>query len=77
MHIKVKVWASAGKEAIKKTGEYHYEVFVRQPAKEGGANRRVQQLVAEDLGLEPRALRLISGFQRPNKIFQIIPQKEG
>ena len=75
-HIKAKVWPGAGKEQLNTLGEGKYEVFVRQPAQAGAANRRVAQLLAETLSLPVHRLRLISGFQRPNKIFEVIPQKE-
>jgi len=49
MHVKVKVWPEAGKELVKKTADDRYEIFVRQPAQAGAANKRVQQLLAETL----------------------------
>ena len=75
MHIKVKVWAEAGSEKIIKKDNGSFEVFVRQPAKAGVANRRVKQLLSETIQVPAHRLRLVSGFQRPNKIFEIIPER--
>lgn len=72
MHIKVKVWAGVGKEKVKKVSDDRYEVYVKEPAQAGMANKRVQQALAETLSVPVHKLRLVSGFQRPQKIFEIL-----
>jgi|AntAceMinimDraft_6_1070360.scaffolds.fasta_scaffold68018_1 uncharacterized protein YggU (UPF0235/DUF167 family) len=76
MHIRVKVFAGAPKEVIQEIGEGQYRVFVREPAQAGWANRRVGQVLAAELGVSLHQVRLVSGGQRPNKVFEIIPDKE-
>lgn len=47
-----------------------FEIWVKAPAERGEANRAVAALVARELGLEAKKLRLIKGATSPAKIFE-------
>jgi uncharacterized protein YggU (UPF0235/DUF167 family) len=72
MLIKVKVFPNSKKEEVMMIGADKFEVKVRQKPERGLANQRVRQLLATHFGIMENSVRLISGFTRPNKIFEII-----
>ncbi len=71
MHIKVRVTPKAKKEKVEKEGDTLYCVTVKEPAEQNLANRRTQELLANELGLQKGKLRLISGHHSPVKVFSI------
>lgn len=74
MHIRVKVFAGAPKEAVEKVADDQYRIFVREPAQAGLANRRVGQVLAAELGVPVHRLRLVSGGKSPSKVFEILAE---
>ena len=75
MYIKVHVIAGAKKELIKKRGKDAYDISVREPAEQNMANRRVLELIAQDLGIPKGKVRIITGHHSPGKILSIIEDK--
>jgi uncharacterized protein YggU (UPF0235/DUF167 family) len=71
MYIKVKVTPNARKESFEKIKVDTYKMSVREKAEMNMANRRVTELLAENLGLPINKIRLISGHHSPSKIFSI------
>jgi uncharacterized protein YggU (UPF0235/DUF167 family) len=71
MQIRVKVNASSKTEGVKELERGYYQVRTRAPAEGGRANRRVLELLAEELGCPRQALRIIAGTSRPLKIVEI------
>jgi len=71
MYIRVKVTPGAKKEVSKKTGEFEYEISVREKAERNMANMRVLEMLAKELGKNIGEIRLISGHHSRVKMFSI------
>jgi len=71
MFIKVKVIAGAKKENIKKKNKDTYFISVREPAERNLANKRICELIALQLNISVKLVRIISGHQSSNKILSI------
>jgi len=69
--VSVTVFASAKKEKFIKKDKCKFEIFVKEPAMQNLANRRVLQLLAEYFELLPRNLEIISGHRSPRKKIKI------
>jgi uncharacterized protein (TIGR00251 family) len=68
--IQVKVTAnSRQKEVIK--SENGYLVRVKEPAKEGKANKAVIRALAEYFKVSQSSIRIVSGLEGKNKIVEI------
>ena len=70
--IRVRVFPLAKKESLKKLAPDEYQILVREPAQHNMANKRVLQLLAYELGVEPRKLRLITGAHSPIKRIEVV-----
>ncbi len=71
MYVQVRVVAGSKKELVVALEPNRYEIFVKEPAQQNLANRRVIVLVARALGVLPTEVRLISGHRSPSKVFSI------
>jgi uncharacterized protein YggU (UPF0235/DUF167 family) len=71
MHIKVKVYPDSKNELVRKEGKDTFTLYIREPPIGGQANRRVLAVLKQ---LYPNLrLRLVSGYTKHNKVFEIIP----
>lgn len=73
MYIKIKVSAGAKKETFRKKSEDHFEISVKEEAKQNMANRRVVEVVARELRIPKEKIKIISGHHSPGKILSIRP----
>lgn len=71
MYIKVKVTAGAKKEIIKQKNKDTYILSVREQAERNLANKKVCEIIAFDLKVSIKNVRIISGHQSPSKILSI------
>lgn len=71
MYVKVRVIAGAKKEKIKQTSPDHFEVSVKEEAKQNMANGKVRELIAAHFGATLSAVRIISGHHSPGKILRV------
>jgi len=71
MLIKVKVFPSAGKKEIIKKAENSFEIWIKEKPIKGMANRAVANALAEYFGVSRDDVKMISGFQRRNKVFKV------
>jgi uncharacterized protein (TIGR00251 family) len=71
--IQVKVAPNSRTEAVIKDGE-RYLVKVKEPPKEGKANRATIKLLAEYFKVPKTSLRVVSGLSSKNKIVEILGQ---
>jgi uncharacterized protein (TIGR00251 family) len=71
--IQVKVAPNSRTEAVIKDGE-RYLVKVKEPPKEGKANRAAIKLLAEYFKVPKTSLRVVSGLSSKNKIVEILGQ---
>lgn len=77
MYIKVKVTPGSKKENLEKVLEDQFKISVKENAKMNMANRRVIELIAQNFGVLPGKVRLISGHHSPSKILNVeIEEKE-
>jgi len=70
VRIKVKVTPNSKIEEVKKEGDT-FLVRVKEPAKEGKANRAVIKLLADYFGVSQRQIAICSGFGNRNKVIDI------
>ena len=71
MRLKVKVNAGAQSESVRQLADDSYQVRTRAPATKGKANRRVCELLADHLGLEPDDVEIVSGHTSPIKYLRV------
>ncbi len=72
MFFKLKVHAAAGKPGIVKKSPDAFEIWVRAKAERGLANEEALRLLARELGVEAKRLRLIKGAKTPGKIARLL-----
>ena len=70
--LKVKAHPGSREDRVERRGPDSFEVWVRAPAERGLANAAVLALVARELGLPPKRLRLVKGASSPSKIVSIL-----
>lgn len=71
MKIELKVITKAKKESVEKISENSYKVKVTTPPEKGKANKRVIELLSEELNIKKRNIRIVSGETSGNKIAEI------
>jgi uncharacterized protein (TIGR00251 family) len=69
--IKVKVIPNSRVEGVVNEGD-GFLVRVKEPAKEGRANRAVIKLLAEHFGVSQRQIVISSGFRSRNKVIEVL-----
>jgi len=68
--IKVRVTPNSKIEGVIKDGDM-FLVRVKEPAREGRANRAVIKLLADYFGVPQRQIAISSGFASRNKVVEI------
>ena len=71
MRISLKVITRAKKESIEKLSENSYKIKVSVPPEKGKANKRVIEILAEELGVRKQDILIVSGLTNSNKIAEI------
>jgi uncharacterized protein YggU (UPF0235/DUF167 family) len=71
MYVKARVTPGAKKERVVRIDDTHFELSVREPARQNMANNRVRELIARECGVPPGKVRLVSGHRSPAKVFDI------
>jgi len=71
VRIEVKVIARAKKEEIEKISENSYRIKVAAPPEKRKANKRVIELLAEELGVKKRGIRIVSGETSSRKVLGV------
>lgn len=72
MKIFVKAKPLSKKENVKKIDEGHFVVAVKEPPKDGKANKAIIKALAEYFNVVPSSINLISGFSSRDKTFEIL-----
>jgi uncharacterized protein (TIGR00251 family) len=70
MKIQVKVKPNCRTEEVSPE-EGSFIVRVKEPAREGRANRAVIKLLAEHFGVPQSRVRILSGFRSKNKVIEV------
>ena len=71
MKINVKVVPNSRTEEVSREGS-GFLVRVKEPAKEGKANRAVIKLLADHFKVSKSSVVIISGFKNRNKVIDIL-----
>ena len=71
MHLKVKTHPGSKKPKIIKKAEDSFEIYVKQKAERGLANKAVVKTLSLYLKVPAGKLRLVKGAKSRNKIFEI------
>ena len=71
MLIKVKVFPNSKKEEIIKKSEDSFEVKIKEKPEKGKANKEVLKVLSLYFKVPESRIRLIKGFKKRNKIFEI------
>lgn len=71
MKIFVKAKPGAKEESLEKIDEINFVVAVKEPPKDGKANRAIVKALADYFNVAPSRLRLVSGFSSKQKVFEI------
>jgi len=72
MLIKIKVFPNSKKEEVIKKSEDSFEVKIKEKPEKGRANREVVRVLSSYFKISESKIRLIKGFKKRNKIFEII-----
>jgi len=70
MKIQVKVKPNSRAEELRQEGD-NITAKVKEPPKQGKANRAVIRLLAEHFGVPQNQIRIISGFRSKNKVIEV------
>ena len=71
MRVQVKVKANCKTEEVSQEGNT-FIVKVKEPPKQGKANRALIKVLAQHLGVPKSQVRLISGFTGKDKVIEIV-----
>ena len=71
MYIKVIVKASMKSEEIVEKTKDHFEISVKEKAKNNMANRKVIELIAQYFKVTQNKVRIINGHHHPHKLLII------
>jgi len=72
MKIFVQAKPNAKEECVEKIDSTHFMVSVKEPPRQGGANRAIARALAEHFKVAPPQVRLVSGFVSRQKVFEIV-----
>ena len=70
--IRVRAFPDARKEHIEEVESYILRIFVREPAKDNRANRKILDLVADFYTIPRNKLRMISGHHGMSKMIEVL-----
>ncbi|OGY96581.1 MAG: hypothetical protein A2128_00850 [Candidatus Liptonbacteria bacterium GWC1_60_9] len=70
--IFVRAKPGAKRPEIEKIDEAHYAVAVREPAREGKANRAIEAALAEHFGVPSSRVEIVSGHHGRVKVVEIV-----
>ncbi len=70
--INIKVITRAKKEELRKLSEDSYRIKVSTPPEKGKANKRIIEILAKELGVKKRGIKIISGETTNRKIIEIL-----
>lgn len=71
MYVKVIVTPSSKKESCEKKSEDTFKICVKEPAQRNLANKRIMEIVANELIVEVKKVKIISGHHSRKKILSV------
>lgn len=76
VYLKLKAHAGAKDDRLIRKGPDRFEVWVREPAEDGRANRAVLALLSKHMGVPAGRLWIIKGAHASSKIVAVKVRKE-
>ncbi len=70
MRLKVLIHPNSRMERVERH-EGYMEVWIREPARRGKANKRLVEVVAEHFGIRRSKVRIVEGFTSREKVLEI------
>ncbi len=71
VYLKLKVHSGAKEDRLIQKGPDRFEVWVREPAEDGRANRVVLALLSKNVGVPAGRLWIVKGAYAPSKIVAV------
>lgn len=71
MYLRVIVSPDSKKDSLVKTKEDTWTITVREPAEQNRANDSVRALVAHELGVPVKSVRILTGHRSRSKMLSI------
>ncbi len=71
MYIRVRVIPGARKERVIKEDENTFFISVKEPAEQNFANKRIREILAEELGLPLSSIKLLTGHHSSSKMYSV------
>jgi uncharacterized protein YggU (UPF0235/DUF167 family) len=75
MFVKVHVYAGMRHESIKKIKDHTYQIVTKSPAKRNVANQKTKEIIAQEYGVVPDAVRIVLGHHSQQKLLEVISGK--
>lgn len=70
--IHVKIHPQSKEDLVKKKSNTSFIVFVREPAEQNQANRKLLRLLAEYFNVPLGKIKIVTGHKQPSKIIEIV-----
>ncbi len=70
--IRVRAFPDAKKEYIEEVEQHVLRIFVREPAKDNRANRKILDLISDFYTIPKNKLRMISGHHGMSKMIEVL-----
>lgn len=71
MYIKVEAVPKSRKENVTRISDTKFRIAVKEPAKQNLANRRIQEILAGELGVKVAQVKLLTGHRSSSKMYSI------
>jgi uncharacterized protein YggU (UPF0235/DUF167 family) len=71
MYIRVRVTAGARKERVVREDADTFYITVKEPAERNLANGRIKEILASELKVPPRSVRLLTGHHSSSKLYVV------
>lgn len=76
MFIRVQVAPGARRDKVERRSSSLYSISTKAEAEGNDANNRVIELMAEELGIPPRSIRIMTGHRSTSKMLKVADREE-
>jgi uncharacterized protein YggU (UPF0235/DUF167 family) len=71
MYVRVHAVPDARKERVQEETDKSLTIWVKEPAEQNLANRRIRELVAQHYGVQRAQVRMLTGHRSSSKMFTV------
>ena len=71
MYIRVRVTADAKKERVVREDKDTFYIHVKEPAQQNFANKRIREILAQELSVPISSVKLLTGHRSSSKMYSI------